>query len=259
MNGTIRDWKSCARQALSGKYGTAILGMLAVNGITLLGSMLTSMFFEVNTLMQLIMSQVFLFVFTLVMAVFSAGLGYMYLNMARRKPFSMGDLLYLFKNNPDRIIVAALVPSLVELLTVVPYYCYVFTAPMPVTEAEQFAMLETELLFQLISIVVGFVLTIPFTLIYYLVADNLEMSGMEALKTSVRLMRRHIGKFLLLQVSFVPMLILSAFTLYIGLLWLVPYMQMANVMFYLDVKGELVLHAAKSYPGEDFSAREDYR
>ncbi len=258
MNGTIRDWKLCARQALSGKYGTAVLGMVAVTGITFLGSMLTSVFFEVSTLTQLVISQAFLFVFTLIMAVFTAGLSHMYLNMARRKPFSMGDLLYLFRNNPDRVIVAAAVPSLIEVLTVVPYYYYVFTAKSPVTVEEQMAALETELMFQLGSIVLGFLLTMPFTLIYYLVADNPEMSGAEALKASVRLMRGHLWKYFLLQLSFVPLMLLSVFTLYIGLLWLVPYMQMADVMFYLDVKGELILHVSSGYPGEDFSARSDY-
>lgn len=258
MNGRIRDWKSCAKQALSGNYGTAILGMVAVTGITFFGEMFTSMFFEVNSMGELLMCQAFLFIFTLIMAVFTAGLSYMYMNMARRNPFSMGNLLYLFKNNPDRVILAAAVPSLIQLLAVVPYYFYVLTVKTPVTEAEQMAVLEMELTLQIASIIIGFLLTMPFTLIYYLAADYPEMSGRELLKTSVRMMRGHIWKFFLLQLSFVPLMILSAFTLYIGLLWLVPYMQMASVMFYLDVKGELVLHPVSGRPGEDFSRRNDY-
>ena len=53
------------------------------------------------------------------------------------------------------------------------------------------------------------------------------------------MMKGHIGRYLLLQISFIPWMIASMFTFYIALLWLLPYMEMSAVMFYRDLRGEL--------------------
>ena len=64
------------------------------------------------------------------------------------------------------------------------------------------------------------------------------MGGIQALKTSVRLMKGKKGKYFVLQLSYVPLLLLSIFTLYIALLWLLPYMNVADTAFYMDARGE---------------------
>ena len=43
----------------------------------------------------------------------------------------------------------------------------------------------------------------------------------------------------MLKLSFVPLMFLSVFTFYIALLWILPYMEMTEVMFYRDLLGEL--------------------
>ena len=65
------------------------------------------------------------------------------------------------------------------------------------------------------------------------------MGGIEALRTSARLMKGHIIQYLLLELSFVPLMFLSMFTIYIGFLWLLPYMEFTETAFYLYVTGEL--------------------
>ena len=92
----------------------------------------------------------------------------------------------------------------------------------------------------LLASVLNLLLTLPFVLTYYLLADDMDLGGIEALKISAKLMKGNIGKYLLLQISFIPLLILSVFTLYIALLWLMPYMEMSSVMFYRDLRGEFV-------------------
>ena len=91
----------------------------------------------------------------------------------------------------------------------------------------------------LIAMVLSVILTVPFALTFYFLADNPEMGGIEALKVSMHAMKGHIWQYLMLELSFVPLFFLSILTLYIGLLWLVPYMQFSETAFYMYVTGEL--------------------
>ena len=52
-------------------------------------------------------------------------------------------------------------------------------------------------------------------------------------------MKKHILKYWIMMLSFVPLLILSLFTMYIALLWAIPYMYMTEAVFYMDIQGEL--------------------
>ena len=61
----------------------------------------------------------------------------------------------------------------------------------------------------------------------------------EAMKESLEMMHGNFGRYLMLKISFIPLMFLSVFTFYIALLWIFPYMAMTEVMFYRDLTGEL--------------------
>ena len=108
MKRSSKELKRYAKLALEGRYGIAIMGVLAAFGINLLGNLLAGNLFTGEFLPTMIMSQIFLFILSLVTGILSAGLYYMFLNMARDREFGLGDLLYFFRNHPDRVIVAGL-------------------------------------------------------------------------------------------------------------------------------------------------------
>ena len=87
--------------------------------------------------------------------------------------------------------------------------------------------------------VLNVIVTLPFVMTYFLMADDLDMGGIQALKASAAMMKGHKWRYLRMQISFIPLLFLSVFTLYIALLWIVPYLQMTVTMFYRDLLGEL--------------------
>lgn len=70
---------------------------------------------------------------------------------------------------------------------------------------------------------------------YYISYDNPELSSKECVLKSEELMKGNRGNYFLLELSFIGWAILTCFTLGIGLLWLVPYMQVAVVCFYEKV------------------------
>lgn len=235
MRTSNRDLKVFAKKALEGRYKVAIYSMLAVSGVTFLGSTLTNLLFQNSSTMTLITGNIFSFILAQIMNVFAAGMSYLYLNMSRGKEYSYSDLIYLFKHNPDRVLVASLVMSVIELVMSIPYYyVYYFTDPGTTLE-EQAIWYLISTGWMMVAVILTMIITLPFCLTYYLLVDDLNLSGMDGLKLSLRLMKGNKWKYVRLMLSFIPWLIASLFTFYILLLWLVPYMEMTTVMFYRDV------------------------
>jgi len=85
-----------------------------------------------------------------------------------------------------------------------------------------------------------FIVSLSYSLSYFIAYDNENMSGKEAVEESKKMMKGNRGKYVLLQLSFIGWAILSIFTLYIGMLWLAPYMQVAMICFYEALKNKKV-------------------
>lgn len=257
MNKNRKYWKSHAKESLRGNWGLAIAGMLLSAAVNFVGNYMASGLFPGESIPALAMSQVFLFIVSLIGMIFSTGYSYMLLNMSRGRKFGLGDLIYMFRNQPDRVLVAGLVISLIDTVLMLPLnYWTIMTSPAAQTLDAQAAWLQTAVGLLILGIALGVVFKLPLTLTFYLLADNTEMGGLEALKTSVRLMRGKKWKYFVLQLSFLPLLILSAFTLYIALLWLLPYMQTVDTAFYMDALGEFDRKAPET--GQENYEEDDY-
>lgn len=81
-----------------------------------------------------------------------------------------------------------------------------------------------------------FIKSLLYSFTYFIAYDNEDMSGKEVVEESAKLMKGHRGKYILLQLSFIGWIILSVFTLYIGMLWIFPYMQISMICFYEALK-----------------------
>lgn len=235
---SIRDLKTSARRAMAGHTGSLIMAMMIYTVVSFTGSRLTDGFFPGTDPASIALSQAFLFILTLVFGILYAGVRYMYLNVARGREYSMGNLIHFFKNDPDKVIVATLILSLISLLLTLPVNFYLYHLEVGTTlEAEMEWLMISSVLMLLVS-AFNEVLTLPFELTYYLLADHPEMNGFTALKKSVSIMRGRMGKLLLLKISFLPIMFLSVFTLYLAMIWIIPYMEMTTAEFYRDLIGE---------------------
>ena len=239
MNRSRKYWKRYAKDSLNGNWGVSMAGMLAVAAVSFIGSIMSVELFPGNTIFSLALGQIFSFIFSLIAIVFHAGYNYMLLNEARGKEFSLGNILYLFHNQPDRVLIAGFAVSILDMIAQIPFYYVVYMTDQGSTLEQQVAWVQMAMAMFLLSLVLDVILTVPFVLAFYLLTDDPEMGGMEALKTSAHLMKGNILKYWLMMLSFVPLLILSVFTMYIGLLWLLPYMYMTETVFYMDIMGEL--------------------
>lgn len=93
-------------------------------------------------------------------------------------------------------------------------------------------------LWTLLFIIPGIVKSFAYAMTPYIIAEDPEMRAIDAIHLSQDMMRGHKFDYFYLALSFIGWIILSFFTLGIGLLWVVPYMQTAMAAFYLDVKAE---------------------
>lgn len=103
------------------------------------------------------------------------------------------------------------------LTTTLLYYVYVF-------------------LWSLLLLIPGCIKSYSYAMTPYILKDNPEMKNNAAIEESMRIMNGHKLELFLLDLSFIGWALLSLLTCGIGFLWLAPYMNMARVNFYEDLK-----------------------
>ena len=146
----------------------------------------------------------------------------------------------MFRKGSDGILVAGFIISLIDTVLMIPfYYLSNTTAPKGTTIEALYEWMLPVMVCMFVGMLLGVVIKLPFSMAFYILADEPQLKGTRALKKSAELMKGHMWKFFLLQLSFVPMILLSVVTFYIALIWIMPYMQASMTAFYMDVTGEL--------------------
>ena len=95
------------------------------------------------------------------------------------------------------------------------------------------------MLWSCLFIIPGIIAAFRYSMAFYILADNPEMSGMEALKASKQMMKGHKMEFFLLQLSFLGWCLLAILTFGILMIWLTPYIETTNALYYEKIKDEI--------------------
>lgn len=125
MKKNRKYWKETAKSVLRGNWGIAIAGMLAYMAVDFLGTIVSAELFPGEAVLEVILGQVFVFVVSLIAMVFSTGYSYMMLNMSRGREFSLGNLLYMFHNQPGPCADRSLCMALLSTVLTSVLFCYV--------------------------------------------------------------------------------------------------------------------------------------
>jgi len=78
-----------------------------------------------------------------------------------------------------------------------------------------------------------------YSLAMYILKDNEELTGKEIVEKSAELMKGNRWNYVWLSLTFIGWAILAGLTFGIGMFWLLPYMQVAQIVFYEDKAGIL--------------------
>lgn len=88
----------------------------------------------------------------------------------------------------------------------------------------------------ILFIIPGIIVSFMYSQVYYIMAENPNKSVLECLRESARIMKGHKMELLILELSFLGWIILTALTCGIAGLYVLPYYSATLANFYLEIK-----------------------
>ena len=107
-------------------------------------------------------------------------------------------------------------------------------------------------LWSLLLLIPGIVAAMSYSMTYFILAEDQSISAREALRQSQRMMYGHKWKYFCLLWRFFWWFLLCILTLWIGYLWLQPYLWTSFAKFYDEIKDQNQETNAKPVAATDF-------
>ena len=172
---------------------------------------------------------------TIASVVLTVGQYCLHLRVARTGKLHLAELFYPLKHDANRLIIAEALLWLLRIIGLAPG----IGAVVIIYSYEEINMYLIALVLAIISCVLTVLIEITFGMTYFALIDGEELSVLAAIKTALKLIKGHKGRFFYLYASFVGMYFLVAITFGLGILWVQPYVMQTTTLFYLDIRGEL--------------------
>lgn len=237
-----------ARNSLKGKWGTGAL-------IILLSIIIESVLFGLVSLFsESSFSSILSLVVLIIIVPLSLGLIFAFMKLKRNEEVKPLDFITLGFSNFGKSwriyfakIWALLLPTLISFVGLflsfygslkflgITFEDFLKTSDVSNLTLESTGsptLLFVGLILMFIGAIYSIIKAYSIVLTEYVAYDEPELGGLAATKKSQKLMKGNKFKYFILVLSFIGWLILSMFTLGIGLLWLTPYMQVAFICFY---------------------------
>lgn len=240
------ELKEKARDQMAGRYGNAILLSICRGLIVFSLSFAVSMTFTailtVRTLMggssdtsltEYLLLTACTTLLSIFAGVFQTGIILFYLNSACNRPATISNLFYGFKYLFKKSLAVSAVLVLLNTLCLLPYDICVFLLRSGGGDTVTLAVMT--IVFMIIGLCIYLPLSLGLSQSYYLLLDFPQYSATELMKLSLRIMKGHKWELFCLQLSFLPLGLLCLLSFGIGTLWLVPYMNMTQTLYFLDL------------------------
>lgn len=163
--------------------------------------------------------------------VFSVGTALFALNIACNNPTRVSDLFYGFRHQFGKALKLSALFVLINQFSALPSTIMSFlldrNAPTP--------LIYLVLGVSLVGISIYLPLYYSMSQAYFLMLDFPDYSVGKLIKLSSNLIKGHKFRLFALELSFLPLLLLSLLTFGIGIFWLVPYMQVTKAFFFLNL------------------------
>lgn len=91
-------------------------------------------------------------------------------------------------------------------------------------------------LWSMLLIIPGIIAAISYSMVYFICVDKEKLSAMETIKESKRLMNGYKLDYFVFNLSFIGWILLIPLTLGIAAIWVVPYITIADTMYYDKLK-----------------------
>lgn len=200
---TCSNMRSWGRQALSGRWGTAVLGTIIMSALMVAPLLVFKFLFDASTLEKV--SDLYTFI---VSGPLTLGYITFILSIFRKKSTSPVEIFYGFERFGKAFL----------LMVVMNFFILLWT---------------------LLFIIPGIIASFRYGMAFYILADHPEMGILEIINESKRMMDGNKMKLFCLQLSFLGWSLLAIFTVGIGYLWVMPYITAATAGFYEVARGNL--------------------
>ena len=108
------------------------------------------------------------------------------------------------------------------------------------------------ILWYLLLIIPGIIKAFGYALTPFLLVDCPELTPLQCIKLSDKMMKGHKFDLFFLELSFIGWILLGMLTLCIGYLWLMPYMYTSIAAFYQDVKAQYREQMSAEAPADGY-------
>ncbi len=229
----FRELKRLAKVQLQGKYGTMIGALILQELLVLFATGILSMLLPGTDTLSNILYYILTFIVQLIAGILQAGVSFLYLKAACGMQCSVGDIFYCFKHSPDKAIKIEFVLAIINAVCMLPSDILTWKYPLTsLTDYDEIAMMYSV---TLLCMMVYVVITLAFTPVFYMMLDFPNYTVKDILKKSIEVMKGNKMRYFLLDLSFIPWMFVGFLTCGIGLLWIIPYMNMTSTNFYLDL------------------------
>lgn len=193
----------------------------------------------------LILSQLVSAVVGALASTLTTGYSYLCLKISRSEKASISDLFFVYRNNPDRVILLFLLSFAIQLLIGLPGDVVSYLSEK---NPENAVLYLAGTVLTIVTSVLGYIFALMVSQIFYLYLDDTQKSVPDIFKESMEMMKGHKGRLFYLQVSFIGWLILCLLTLGVLIVYVGPYMEMTFAEFYRNLKHEPLYVSTESYP-----------
>lgn len=219
----IRELKRAARQLLLGNYTIlALVTFLLACSNFFLSSVSLLAVPPIGGWIGRVLDFAALLITNMVYTLLLAGMYYIYYRITEQAPIRFSDLLFAFRNHPEPIAAFSVLSLIVEygVLNLLPLSYMQFGRSLP------FVAVSVVLLLVLL----WYILT--FSAVFFFYAADPWHSLQDYLRQSMTLMKGCRVKFFFLLLSFIGVFLLGLLSFGIGLVLVMPYMVMTQLLFF---------------------------
>lgn len=221
-----------AREVLKGQWGNAILAGLIYLIVTIAISFLIGLIPVVGPIIDWIIS-----------VPLSVGIISTFMKITRREKFGYFD----FINNAielfgkiwgviGHVVLKMLVPVICLILSIVLIGVGAGMSTVSLLSGNSASTGAMIMIIAIIAYIASLIWVIVkgylYSISYYILIDNKDISTKDVVEKSESLMMGNRGKLFCLGLSFIGWAILGALTFGIGYIWLIPYMTVSQILFY---------------------------
>lgn len=230
QNKTISDLKASARGHLEGNYANSALIIVAFIFLSSITGLMSSTSGATQTfLLNLIILATAIIVST-IPYLLKAGLFHFFLKLCCNANSDIKDVFCAFKINGKRNFAYSLLMMIIENLCLLPgsFYLYKSLAIDSTFNTVAIVLLVA-------GVLVYALINVCFSQVFFLMFDFPDKKMTELIQLSLYLMKGQKLRFVIMWLSFIPLLFVSYLTCGIGLLWVLPYKYSTYACFYLEL------------------------